>query len=411
MQTNHPNPLQQLFEKTTQKNLEAAVVVKAIMELLVRRGIHMSKSQIRALERDVRAGNGEKLVINLTKKQEALLDGAALNLASIDQDMLNQLLDDTLKQHEPQMPAQIDEVAKSISKVLTKDIKKRIATELKAREQQQVAFERRLNSRWKRALDLLHTLVFVATEAGENASAQMGTRQGHLMPVLFRLHARACQVAQEIVALLRGGFADGAHARWRTLHELAVTAFFNSQHGESTAERYVLHERIETYKAAEQYQKYCQRLGYAPLSKREFAANEKRKDQLIKRFGKPFGTDYGWAADVLNNPRPTFRDIEERVQLDHLRPFYKLACNNVHAGAKGIFERLGLFDHEELLLAGPSSIGLADPGHSTAISLTQITTCLLVVQPSLDNFVTIEVLNWLQDDAGEQFLKASGSRN
>ena len=40
--------------------------------------------------------------------------------------------------------------------------------------------------------------------------------------VQTRLHARACQIAREVLTLLYAGFAEGAMARWRALHELAV---------------------------------------------------------------------------------------------------------------------------------------------------------------------------------------------
>src|SRR5262249_50921986 len=41
---------------------------------------------------------------------------------------------------------------------------------------------------------------------------------------LVRLHARSCLVAEEVCWLMEGGFASGAHSRWRTLHELVTVS-------------------------------------------------------------------------------------------------------------------------------------------------------------------------------------------
>lgn len=57
--------------------------------------------------------------------------------------------------------------------------------------------------------------------------------------VLRKLHGRACQQFREILWLLRGGFADGAYARWRSLFELSVIAEFISQNDEQVAKAFV----------------------------------------------------------------------------------------------------------------------------------------------------------------------------
>ena len=57
-------------------------------------------------------------------------------------------------------------------------------------------------------------------------------KQDKVRVLLIRL-VRACQVTDEIICLLENGFADGAMARWRTLHEIAVVAVVISQHGEN----------------------------------------------------------------------------------------------------------------------------------------------------------------------------------
>ena len=100
-------------------------------------------------------------------------------------------------------------------------------------------------------------------------------------------------------------------------------------------------------------------------------------------------------------------DIEQHVQLGHMRPYYRMASDNVHANSHGAHFRLGLHSsqQENVLLAGPSNLGLADPGHSTAISLLQITTTLLATESVFDCVVTMKILEELTNEVGEAFLK------
>lgn len=50
-----------------------------------------------------------------------------------------------------------------------------------------------------------------------------------------------------------------------------------------------------------------------------------------------------------------------------------MASHTVHASAKSIAYSLGIIKPSNILLAGPSNAGLADPGQREAISLVQLT--------------------------------------
>jgi hypothetical protein len=250
----------------------------------------------------------------------------------------------------------------------------------------------------------------VGSDFNQEFRAEASAENDLVFEVLTRLHARACQIASEILALLKSGHADGAHARWRSLHEIAVVSFFIKSAGNDVAERYLLHNAIESYKAAKLYQQYCARLGYEPISAEELKDIESTYQYLVGRFGPAYKEEYGWAASALCKDKPTFRDIEQEVGLDHLRPFYKMASHNVHANPKGVFFKLGLYPtSEEILLAGPSNAGLADPGHGTAISLGQITVALLITRPNIDRLVVCGILMKLTDEIGEEFLAVQKS--
>jgi hypothetical protein len=94
---------------------------------------------------------------------------------------------------------------------------------------------------------------------------------------------------------------------------------------------------------------------------------------VIAKYGPDFAKgDYGWAGHHLGKTKPTFRNIEAAMQIDHFRAHYRLASHNVHANPKGVFFKLGTLAESQVLLAGPSNAGLADPGHGAAISLSRI---------------------------------------
>ncbi len=181
-------------------------------------------------------------------------------------------------------------------------------------------------------------------------------------------------------------------ARWRALHETAVVSMFIGK-DEELAERYCLHNAVESLRIARQYRQHTVKLNLDPLADAEVVALEKKVAGLEQRFGENYKETYGWASGRLGK-RVTFDRIEGNISLDHLRPYYKLASHSVHANPKGVFFRLGLDDdhQSDMLLAGPSSIGLSQPGQNTAISLGQITASLSTLRPTLDSLVVSKAI-------------------
>lgn len=272
------------------------------------------------------------------------------------------------------------------------------------------AFIARLREFWKEPLDLLELFITLATEVvtdfnGEYRSDSMRSGDA-VFKTLTRLHARACQISWAIHTLLRSGFADDAHARWRSLHEISVVSKFISLHGQEVAERYISHGVVQRYKLACQMRKFRERNNTEPITDEEFKRLKSRCDRLVSQYDSHFREDFGWAADALNNSRPTFSALEEHVELDHMRPYYRMSSDNVHASSHGTFFRLGLsLPGVDLLLAGPSNAGLANPGHSAAVSLHQITTTLLSTRLSLDCAIAMKVLEQMVENVGVVFQK------
>jgi hypothetical protein len=231
--------------------------------------------------------------------------------------------------------------------------------------------------------------------------------KGHLRRrfVLVRLHVRACQVADEIISLLENGFANGAMARWRTLHELDVVATLIEDGDEELARRYIDHDTVEVKKQADDYDKTQVPLGYAPIPLRERKRIEKKHADVIHRYGKAFTTDYGWAAAHLNAARPTFQLLQEAANQSGMNTYYKLANFNVHAGARAMFFSLAGMG-TNMLLAGRSNVRLAEPCQNTAFTLVRITSALVGRAKDLDRVIEIKAIITIRDAIPEVLYRA-----
>lgn len=294
---------------------------------------------------------------------------------------------------------------------LLTEIKKDSPAMLMQRKGERRAFEERLEHRWGKAFELMELDYVLALETGEafnekhRKEATLG--KDYLFDALTRIHARGCQIFYEIMTMLEAGLADGAMARWRSLHELAVIALFLNEHGCGLAERYLAHAVVENYKETKEYQKHCRKLGYEPLDRNEMRRLKRRKEAVCLKYGEDFQGDYGWVPKSILKDR-NFKEIERDIHMDRWRPFYKMACLNVHAFAKGLNYRLGLFrigTKPEVLLAGPSNYGLADPAQNAAISLHQITTVLLTTRPTMERLIAISTMQRLVDEIGTAYCE------
>ncbi|HZL96663.1 MAG TPA: DUF5677 domain-containing protein [Vicinamibacterales bacterium] len=302
----------------------------------------------------------------------------------------------------------VPDMAERSAKMILKTAKKSAREGLEARRVEQDYFVAKLRQRWGRAFDGLALEVELAAEAGnEMAQWQYSRRRiknPYLLEALHRLHARACLTAGEVQALLEAGFADGALARWRTLHEVAVVVSFLRENGERSAERYLLHDGIDSLRIAEQYNRQAAATGTKAVPKKEMEALQRNATRLCRRFGKAFGNEYGWAAEALKKESPRFADIERAVGLSHARQHYKMASGVIHAGAKGTMFKLGLIaGYESALLAGPSNAGLDEAGRLTAYSLCQVTSDLLLSHPTLDTIVWSKIMFAVQEETAALF--------
>jgi hypothetical protein len=297
-----------------------------------------------------------------------------------------------------------------IADLLLSSMKATVPESLAGERDERTAFEANLRQEWGDAFDLLETFICIVRETGSEFNEEFRPyavkSNDYVFDALIRLHARACQVAFEVLVLLKSGFADGAHARWRTLHEIAVIAMMIAEHGNQIAERYLLHDGIESYKAAQEYERYHRALGDKPMSQEELSELKSIRDALIAKYRRNFEKRFGWASEALGKDAPDFADIERDVGLERMRPYYTMASYNVHANTKGIFYKLGRSPFQpNLMLAGASIFGLADPGQGTAIALFQIAAMLLTAEPNFDRLVTCRIMQKLADEVQDKFIQ------
>jgi hypothetical protein len=297
----------------------------------------------------------------------------------------------------------LDKLADSFFISVLNDLEK----QRKARRKRRKVFEEEIYQKWKKPIDLLEGLIDFCSYAGEKK--RRGFNKGvfnNKHAALVRLHARSLLISNEIVTLVRSGYADGAHARWRSLFELEVIAGFLSEQEKWVSERYLKHETMRGYKQLRNYQEYCSRLGYEPFNEEELKHMQKNHDLMIEKYGKDFKYKAGWEwipYEIVNNR--TLQGLAKFVKVDHFIPYYDLSSNEIHGGPKG-FNHMGLPKHRRnrILLTGPSIFGMADSLHSTAISLQRATTCLIKQEATASNVIEMKTIMKIVDEIGQSSL-------
>ena len=161
---------------------------------------------------------------------------------------------------------------------------------------------------------------------------------------LKRLVERAYEVVGEICILVKGGYADGALARWRSLHEICVTAMFLAKQSDGCALMYLSHHRVEELRLLEADRASRTATIRNHDGDRNIRALRLRVAAMVDRFGAAFVGDYGWASIELGRTKTTFRDLEHHVGLETLRRRYKRANSTVHGGALATLTRISLGD-------------------------------------------------------------------
>lgn len=282
--------------------------------------------------------------------------------------------------------------------------------EIRVVERRQTA--QRVEQAWGSAFRGLDQLLSVCEEFGMIFAHRLASARGDLpltLRVLIALFHRGVQVGEETFLLLRGGFAAGAEGRWRTLHELAVVAAFIVKHGESTAERYILHNEVHVERSMRLEQQHHRALRMEPYPKEAMDDARRTVKELSKRFGRVFETDYGWAAADLGIRKddtrgPTFADLERRLGASHFRPLYSSASHNIHASVHGLFSNPSQVpDRTPMFLTRGSEFGVRLPAANTMVALQMLAQTLMTYWSLPHDLIGLKALANLVEEVAREF--------
>jgi hypothetical protein len=309
---------------------------------------------------------------------------------------------------EQDMEIIVENSFRQTSELLRENLRNSASNMLEKKRSEQKEFETKNYDKWCDGFDLLETLIVITEEIGSQYNDEHRPRavaeSDYVFEALITLHARMILTAKEILSLMKSGFADGAQARWRSLHEVAVTAAFIRKHGLKVALRYLRSYRVQSYKAIKQCNEYAKRADLEPFSDEEVKSSRLEYENIIKEYGEEMKTDYGWATSALNIKSPRLFDLEKSTGLDHWRPRYKWATHYIHPNYKPPSTYLGMVGTiEEGLIVGPSDAGFVDPAHQTAITLNIGTGALLHPHMRNDYLVLLPILTAISDEIGSVF--------
>ena len=392
------------LQKALEKALAAVpeqMFAKLVRQKFSEQGITISQRRSEIIVGELRRG---KTHLKIPGKRTG---SANLSISNEEMRVLFQKVEDFLDNNLADL---IEKTREEMAPRLLADLKKRWPAE-KLREQRVMdRFRKNLRLRWSRGLSKYAMLIRMARELGssvnQEARASTTEQNADFVDVLTRLHIRACQVAEEVLVLLQNGFANGAMARWRTMHEIEVSSHFIGKHGNECAKRYKDHQFVESYRGAQEYEAARERLGYAEIALKDREEIERGYKQVLQKHGNEFGGQYGWAAVDLYIKKPILKDLQSEVGVDYLRGHYRMASHGVHANPRGIYFSLtSLFPSDEIV-AGASNAGLADAGEGAARALVSISAALLSLSPSLDHQVAIKAMQLLQSEIASAFLQA-----
>lgn len=257
---------------------------------------------------------------------------------------------------------------------------------LEERRKQQAGFESRNMRRWRKAFDLLETIWVCCEEMGGAFNGyyrqEAIQEQDHVFEAMTYLHAKALLVTSEIICLLKGGFADGALTRWRTLYENNVIATLIRQEGQELALRYVAHSRVRAW---------LQQKGEGDNVTGEDVELREQAEFAISAFGEEIQFRHGWASKVVGSKKPTFKDIAAKCGHDVKDSLYDYASQHIHFNHRMYDELLATCESDHnVLLVGSSNSGMVGPLTVTAISIVESTYLLLLHKPNLDRLALLD---------------------
>lgn len=284
------------------------------------------------------------------------------------------------------------------------------------------AFQVRHEARWGKGLEWLRLHRHYCIEAGQQFQSEFLKHpkfvHDPLLGVLMRLHASACRIQGEIITLLAAGYPDGAFARWRTLHEIAVTASVLRDAGENAAVDYIKFGIVQAVNGMNGFQETAARMKREAYRPEEIQEANALRERLMAESDIDFKSRNGWARKYIGSSK--FEKLQAAAGLAHWRNDYSLASRDVHTDFRQMHAFLAMSGiHPSVLLAGPSDSGIVEPAHSAAITLMQATVAFIFARNGdsdcpidfSSSVVIGRVLQRLTDEVGRVFMELHERRN
>lgn len=399
------NALGQIGAQSDHLPMKVAFVYLQRLESL---GISAVKGDFKRLTKAIAAGIDSKSIrIPISTRRIRVTGLTPVEVAEVlSKPIAQEEIEATDQAYTAAMSATITNVMQAVARDHVRHLKREGRVALKEHRVVREAFQSEIQSIWGGALDKFEMLVSIAREVGNAVIDAIGHSMSEEIrfrsEALALLYGRACQTANEILVLLSAGFPDGAHARWRSLHEINVVMQLIGDGDEDVAERYLEHYGIDLFNEAKSAIEHGgNRL--TAIQPSEFAEIATARDALILRYGENFGAPYGWASHLLGKKANSFSDLEKLAAADYIRPFYKSASANVHASARGTLFRLGQPPDMGDLVTGASTYGLARPAVGAAHSLTLSAVTFAQASESPDAMAYAMAMSKFAESASKEF--------
>lgn len=326
----------------------------------------------------------------------------------------NKIPPDKWNELQPTIDSSINSSLRESAHLLVLTMRSNQDSLLLQRKNDQNEFNKYILEYWKKPLNLLESFIHASIEIGDDLNGKNrrsdNQKMKHSIELLTRLHGRSCQVSQEILTLLNHGFPDGAFARWRTLHEISVVIQIIGSYGEEIAQRYIDYEICQSASAMLEHNKHADKLGREKISDTDIDRIISLKKEKLTTYDPLFSKTNGWASEIIRDKKPkaerfSFSDLEQLVDQDFMRPYYRMASYSVHADIKGIYRQLS-GDKDRVIPAGSSIFGFAEPGQNTAISLLKINCVLLSLEKTMQSQLVSMTFEEMCDEICQSFVQS-----
>lgn len=279
-------------------------------------------------------------------------------------------------------PEDFQRVIQKTSKIIGKYLIKRAPKKLAQERKKHTNFEARNFRRWRDAFDRMELIWVCCEEIGRNFNLHFKPEairtQDYIFEAMTHLHAKALLVVSEMICLMKGGFADGALTRWRTLYEINVISTLILRGDQELALRYLVHAYVQStkYFAADDENDEKRRV------------LKERSDQAVARFGEELKNTNGWACALTGKKKPTFEDLEKLADKTEGRQLYKHASLHIHVNHRAADDLLGTSESDKtVLLVGPSNSGMVEPLTLASLNLVEITSHLMLTRRNFDRVI------------------------